>query len=263
MLLTGLLPFTLPAFSRPPGVDLLLTSRDYDAREVEDGALLNRERGRLEGLGFSVAVDGWRGRWSLQAAHESGMMSYAGLDQLGAPVVTVTDLGADSVALRWTPDWRPAYRMVTLDSHFELAHQIIERDIQRGPLSRPLSEHMQSVWLRAGSTLRMPLSGDWSMELDGQLAWPLQQQLHVDSFGVYDDFVLKPQARASLQAGFAISWQATGDLRLLLRATHERWQFGASAEKQISKQGTVVAVAEYPGSRQRMNGFSLQVRRTF
>jgi hypothetical protein len=246
-----------------PSVDVDISTRQYKARETDDGLVLNREEGTLHGLAFSVAVDSWGGRWTLHAANESGTLLYAGQNQSGLPVVTLTDLNVQQVALRWTPAWHLVIGPASLESHAELAHQSIERAIRQGPGSLPLTENLQALWLRSGAAITVSLAPDWSVQFGGQLAWQLAQQLHVDSFGIYDEFTLQPRARLSTRLSAGITWHARPDLHIGLHASQERWRFGPASEEPIYRGGVLAGDAEYPGSRQRLNGFDLQLTRWF
>jgi hypothetical protein len=263
-LTAALLLASLSAHPMTPGASVELSRHDYNASEkTATGSVLNQEKGWLTGIAAGIGTEGSHGRWTLQAEYERGEPDYQGMSQTGDALETTTQVRARRLSVRWAPPWQVRVRSVEMDGHAEVAHQRLDRNIEPTAQSLPLRESMATTWLRGGVRLHAPLSPAWSLHADAQLSWPLAQQLHVDTFGVYDPFELTPQRRLSNQIGAGIAWQPTPKVRVEFRATADAWRFGRSASRSISRGGEAAGNAEYPGSRQSLHGLRLKIEAGF
>lgn len=245
-----------------PVASIELTARRYDARETAPGDfVLNREHGRLHGFALSVADDSPLGRWRLQAGREGAAVGYQGLDQLGRPISTTTDLRVDVLALRWIPAVATHLGAARLSGYLELAQHRLERAIRPGPRSLALSERLDTTWLRGGLQLAAPLAPSWLVRAEATRSWPLVQGLRVDTGGLYEPFRLEPRRRPSDRWSLAVSWVPSAGWRLGLTASDEVWRFGAADARPVRRDGVVAGTAAYPGSRQRLRGWTLQLER--
>ena len=253
-----------PAVAISPVASVEIAHREYDSRErAPDGADLNRERGGLHGLALGLSVDSASGRWSVQAAHAQGDVGYTGVSQTGVPLRTVTDLRVQRLELFWAPAWQFQHGDVSLGGHAGFAHQRLHRAIRASEVSGPLTETLDATWLQGGMLVEVPLAGSWWLQAEARLAWPLRLDLDVESFGVYDDFSLRPRRRLSNRMAAGVLWQATPRLRTGLWLTHEHWRFGRSGERPLHQDGAMVGTASYPGSRQLLAGVSLRLEYQF
>jgi hypothetical protein len=255
-----LLTWALPAHSMSVSGSLEISWRDYDARETApNGFLLNHEQGDLPGIAVTLAADGPLGRWALHAAHEGGDVAYRGVSQFGLPVRTTTLLDVNRLAVRWAPAWAPRFGSVRLQPELQLTRQRIGRAIRPSQSSTALTEKLDALFIHGGLSVLLPLSDRWSLRVDGELNRSLALRLHVDTFGFYDDLVLRPAAHAAGRFGVAVSWQPAPDLRAAICVGREYWRFGASGSREVARDGVVVGSANYPGSHQRLDGISLRI----
>lgn len=253
-----------PAAAMSPIASVEIAHRDYDARErTPEGTELNRERGGLDGVALGLAVDSAWGRWSVQAAHEQGDAGYTGVSQTGIPVRTVTDLRVQRLELRWEPAWQVRQGNLTLGGHAGLAHQRLDRAIRASDVTGPLTEELDATWLRGGMQLSVSLAASWTLQAEAHLAWPLQLDLGVDSFGVHDNFSLQPRRRISDLIAAGVTWQATSRVRAGLWLSRRHWRFGRSSERPLRQDGVMVGTAAYPGSDQLLDGVSLRLEYQF
>jgi hypothetical protein len=214
-------------------------------------------------VALTLAADGIAGRWSVQVAHDKGDVAYRGLTQLALPVRTTTALDVKRAALRWTPSWEPGLGRVTFALHAELSYQLIVRAIRASPLSLPLTEKLDATSLRGGILATLPLNQAWRLQTEGQLSRPLAQHLKVNSFGFYDEFTLRPGAQTSRRIALGLVWQPATHWQGGLWASREYWRFGNSDNRDVTRDGTVVGSASYPGSRQRLDGLGLRITHLF
>ncbi len=254
----------MPALADNPGLAFEWRARNYVSSETTPGGFpLNREQGRLEGIALEFAASAAGGRWALRAAQEQGELSYDGFSQFGIPLSTTTDLRVRSLALRWSPGQRFHAGPVAIDGGLEVAQQRIDRAIRPGPQSQALTEILDSTWTRGLLAIEWQLHGAWSLQARVSLAWPIARRLEVDSFGTYDTFALRPRARLAEYAGLGIEWRHATALRAGLWAIHEKWRFGRSATREVTRDGAAVGTASYPGSRPRLRGLALRLETWF
>lgn len=241
-----------------------LTWRDYDARETTtSGFVLNREQGDLPGVALALGLGGPLGHWTLQVAHEQGDVVYRGLTQLGLPVRTTTRLDVKRLLLGWSPQWELKLGPVALMPHAGLSWQRIDRAIQANAMASALTEKLDATAARLGLMARLPLAGIWSLQAEGQVSRPLHQSLHVNTFGFYDSFTLRPGARTADRLALGVVWRAAEHWQGGLWVSREHWRFGESVAREIFRDGEAVGSANYPGSRQRLDGLALRVAYTF
>lgn len=243
-----------------PSVLLELRTHDYDARESTGGGFeLNREQGKLDGLAVGFSLHGPAGQWSLLARQDKGRIAYRGVNQLMLPVVTRTHLKVQVLELQWTPDWRARLGPIDLGGALELAQQRIDRAIQPSPSSQALSEVLEITWIRAAVVAEWPFHPTLSLKVRESLAWPLRQELGVETFGAFDPFSLRPRARASHGAHAGIEWRPIEGLRAGLWVEGERWRFGRAPARTVYRDGEAAGSASYPGSRQKLEGARLRM----
>lgn len=258
-----LLSLAASARAAGPGLAFEVQARDYDSRETTPGGFtLNREQGRLDGIAMELASTGRVGHWTLRVAQEQGELSYDGFSQLGIPILTTTELRARSLVLGWQPAQLHA-GATTITGGFEFAHQRIDREIQPGPLSQALTEILDATWVRGTVGAGWPFHANWSLQARAALAWSVARRLEVNTFGTYDRFTLTPRPRLSYRIGVGVEWRASAQLRAGLWAGREEWRFGRSAVRDVRRDAVVVGSAEYPGSRQILDGLTLRMEAWF
>ena len=231
----------------------------YDARETTpSGFVLNRDSGVLRGgtLALHAAVGAWRPGLALQAL--DGTLQYDGRTQIGLPLQTRTGLQWRRAALTLAPSAFVPLGPLALQPQLALGHLRMARAIAATPVSLPTTETLQATTLGLGAAATWS-SGTlaWQLGLDGRR--PLRQRLEVDTFGVLDPYVLRPQSRWSTQLLGTVAWSPQPGWTLRLGARREALNVGASQAELVTADGRPAAVSAYPGSRQRLRGWSLEL----
>jgi hypothetical protein len=232
----------------------------YDARETApSGFVLNRDSGVLRGgtLALQATVGGWRPGLALQAL--DGTLQYDGRTQIGLPLQTRTGLQWRRATLTLAPAAPVPLGPLVLQPQLALAHLRLARAIAATPISLPTTETLHATTLGLGTTATWttgPLA--WQLGLDGRR--PLRQRLEVDTFGVLDAYALRPQSRWSTQLLGALAWSPQPGWTLRLAARREALNLGASPAALVTSDGQPAAVSAYPGSRQRLRGWTLELR---
>ncbi len=231
----------------------------YDARETApSGFVLNRDSGVLRGgtLALHTAVGAWRPGLALQAL--DGTLQYAGRTQIGLPLQTRTGLQWRRAALTLAPAAPLPLGPLALQPQLALAHLRLDRAIAATALSLPTTETLQATTLGLGMTATWTVGTlAWQLGLDGRR--PLRQRLEVDTFGVLDPYALRPQSQWSTQWLGALAWTPQPGWTLRLGARREALNVGASPAVLVTSDGRPAAVSAYPGSRQRLRGWSLEL----
>ncbi|WP_425257941.1 hypothetical protein ACPOLB_20770 [Rubrivivax sp. RP6-9] len=231
----------------------------YDAREsTPSGFVLNRDSGVLRGgtLALHAAVGAWRPGLALQAL--DGTLRYDGRTQIGLPLQTRTGLQWRRAAWTLEPAASVALGPLALQPRLSLARLRLERAIAATPVSLPTTETLQATTLGLGATATWTAGTlAWQAGLDGRR--PLRQRLEVDTFGVLDPYALRPQSRWSTQVLGAVAWTPHPGWTLRLGARREALNLGASQAALVTADGRPAAVSAYPGSRQRLRGWSLEL----
>jgi len=259
---------------------LLLLGACQPCRADADGAALALERvqARFQGTESSASgqvlnrdqgpLAGWRGAWVaaqrgwwLSASRLEGEPDYRGRTQIGLPLATATrqlqhdwrvggPLGQASVAggqLQWA---------------LEGARRRQWRDIQPTPLSTRLTERLQ--W--------------WQLGLQGKASWPLEWLPDVEAWGqgawsrgwceqLRADFHLagepavtvRPAATMARSLSWGARWAPAPAWSLELAWHDERLHHASSPAQPYWRNGQVVGSVTYPGSRQRLSGYTLGV----
>lgn len=238
---------------------------DYDAREYlgDSRFLLNREKGRLVGGSLALVVapaSGLIGQVRYTSA--SGLIDYQGLSQFGLPVATKTRLALERLQLAAAPANGWSIGPGRSWGELTMARQQLDRSIRASPTSLPLRERIVS-WefgVGAGYAAAHHAAG-FPLEIAFRLSatTPLEQHLTVDSFGEFDEALLRPAARASGSAHWEAALHASPDTRIGV-AYAVRWmRFGPAPARSLSRDGQPVGQISYPGSRQTIRSILVHV----
>jgi hypothetical protein len=252
-----------PANAMSGAMALELAQPGYDARESVQGFVLNHERGRLDAVALSVEVAGGSGAWTLRGSSARGTVHYGGLSQLGVPLSTTTRLQVDAAELGWSPPWSMRIAEFELQPRLGVSSRHIDRAVQASAQSTRLTEKLDASQVHVAMVARRPLGMGWRLHVEAELARPFRQRLHVDTFGFYDDFTMRPHARNAVRFAAGVEWEHGAHWGLALQVEQLQLKFGTDGPRDVSRDGAVVGSANYPGSVQHLAGAQLRIRYRF
>ncbi len=229
------------------------TARYVSEERLSSGTLFNREEGDLLRweLDLRHTVENWT--WRLSAEQSSGTIDYRGRNQLGLPLRTLTDLKRDEFALGLEYRWGWETFGATLGAGMDMLRT--RRHIRPAAISGALTETLRSdqLFLRAGAFVETAFA-ERPLRLAGslQLNQPFSQTLSVDTHGVADAFVLRPESRSGGRLRFDAAWSIGGNFDITCHFGQETYRPGPSAPATAFRNGVAVGGASYPGSVQKL-----------
>ena len=245
------------------GVDLRLLSLDHVAIERDAaGFALNEDRGPLTGA--MLRWDAPRQAWWAQWTGLQGDLRYAGRSQIGLPVVTVSALDWQELALglqqRSAP--RPAADgawpgSIEADAGLALVHRRIRRDIAPSPFSTRLTETLGWWGLRLRVRAHWQWDERWHLELEGWGERGVRTRLDADFHAVAAPATVRPGAAGGQGRAVVLSWCPSPAWRFSLSGQDGTQRYAASAPVPFVQNGQVSGSASYPGSVQRSRGLGL------
>ncbi len=235
-------------------VDVGIGQANYKAKEFSSsGALLNSERGNLNEKALRVRM--MEGRWLLrgQISEASALIDYAGLSQLGAPIITQTDLRIERKDVFFGYRFMPI-QFHQIDAGLSLSRQSIQRNILPSFFSTSLNEQLRHSYfgVEAGHEFKGSLSPElsWSVSSRFRFNRAIKSRLDLDTLGAYDSTTLKPNAHSQIEFVVEPTLHWRNGLYTGLRLASSKFNPGSSSAGVLTRQGLPAASVSYPGSRQ-------------
>ena len=229
---------------------------DFDFREFDDGAQLNREEGRLLGANLSVSTQ-WQ-HLVLEGAlsYLVGDVPYRGQTQSGRPVQSRTD---EEI---WEGELRLGWRIYTGTAvEFRLyggmGYRDWDRDIQSTASASGLFENYYWPYGLLGAQLSWSdnESSHWLFEL--QALRPIDPEIEVQFKADLDNTRLELGEETGYRAAAAWHRMLSDNWGLGVRLDYTAWDIGGSKTGLLRREGIVIGTVYEPESETRTTRLQL------